>query len=95
VNAKCSVGPSNVHEVLVEAAKKEFEFFSTKKDILSTSLRFDLHLAENAISHLRLDIDMDTNTRKPMAWKLTGPRHRAAELNTFVVQTYYFTSFFG
>jgi hypothetical protein len=53
-----------------------------------TSLRFDLHLAESSISHLRLDLDINPVTKKPLAWKLTGPRHRAAELNTFVIETY-------
>jgi hypothetical protein len=65
----------------------EFERFNVKPDGCSTSLRFDLHLAESAVSHLRLDLDMNSETKRPMAWKLTGPRHRAAELNNFVIQT--------
>jgi hypothetical protein len=71
----------------MKAAVGEFERFNMKGDICSTSLRFDLHLAENNHCHLRLDLDMNSETKRPMAWKLTGPRHRAAELNTFVVQT--------
>ena len=71
----------------MKAAAVEFERFNMKGGLCSTSLRFDLHLAENCVSHLRLDLDMSPETKKPMAWKLTGPRHRAAELNTFVVQT--------
>ena len=77
-----------MHSDLSKAAVSEFERFNTKGDQCSTSLRVDLHLADNDGTHLRLDLDMDPDTRKPMAWKLTGPRHRAAELNTFVVQTY-------
>jgi len=71
----------------MKAGVAEFERFNTKGEVYTTSLRFDLHLAENAVSHLRLDLDMNSETKRPMAWKLTGPRHRAAELNTFVVQT--------
>jgi hypothetical protein len=82
-----SIGPSNVHVDLMKAAVAEFERFNTKGEVCTTSLRFDLRLAENAVSHLRLDLDMNSETKRPMAWKLTGPRHRAAELNTFVVQT--------
>jgi hypothetical protein len=81
-----SVGPSQIHADLIEAAIAEFERFSVKSAKCSTSLRFDLRLAESSVSHLRLDLDMNSETKRPMAWKLTGPRHRAAELNTFVVQ---------
>jgi hypothetical protein len=72
---------------IVDAALSEFERFNFKGSDYSTSLRFDLHLADESVSHLRLDLDMNSETRRPGAWKLTGPRHRAAELNTFVVQT--------
>ena len=72
---------------LINAATAEFERFNTKGEGCFTSLRFDLHLAESSMPHLRLDIDMNPDAKRPIAWKLTGPRHRAAELNTFVVQT--------
>jgi len=72
---------------IVSSALSEFERFNIKGSDYSTSLRFDLHLADESVSSLRLDLDMSPETRRPGAWKLTGPRHRAAELNTFVVQT--------
>ena len=71
----------------MKAAAAEFERFNMNNEVCGTSLRFDLHLAESSVSHLRLDLDMNSETKRPMSWKLTGPRHRAAELNTFVVQT--------
>ena len=82
-----SIGPSHIHTDLIDAAAGEFERFSVNKEKCSTSLRFDLRLAESSVSHLRLDLDMSSDTKRAMAWKLTGPRHRAAELNTIVVQT--------
>lgn len=72
---------------LVHATISEFERFNIKGNGCSTSLRFDLHLQDESVSHLRLELDMNPETRRPGAWKLTGPRHRAAELNNFVVQT--------
>ena len=72
---------------IVSTALSDFERFNIRGSDYSTSLRFDLRLADESVSNLRLDLDISPDTRKPGAWKLTGPRHRAAELNTFVVQT--------
>jgi hypothetical protein len=83
-----SLGPPQVHDQLIKVACAEFERFHTKGDGRYLSLRFDLHLAHSSVRYVRLDIDMNVDTRRPVAWKFTGPRHHAAELNTFVVQTY-------
>jgi len=72
----------------MKAVTIEFQSLHNKWEDRRISFRFDLRIAEDANLHRRLDIEIDSETNKVGAWKLTGPRHRAAELNTFVIQAY-------
>jgi hypothetical protein len=82
------VGPPHIYSTLTDIAASEFERFNISSDSRRINSRFDLRVPEEETSYLRLDVEKDSETKKATAWKLKGPRHGAAELNTFVVQTY-------